>query len=130
MHGLGVTILCVLNQKHHEEGDDCRSGVDDQLPRVREMKRRSGDKPDENDKNGPAKRPGAASRVDERCAKQRNASLTTQKISRSFSFFFLSFAPVVFAMLTSLSHATPDLRAPTAWFGNSHAQTALISPMF
>jgi hypothetical protein len=42
------------------KGDDCCGGVDDQLPRVREMKRRSGDKPNNNYKHSTAKRPGAA----------------------------------------------------------------------
>src|SRR5262250_2365233 len=60
MNCFGVAILCVLNQKHHEERHDCRGGVDDQLPGGREMKSRSGDEPDENYKNGAAKRPSAA----------------------------------------------------------------------
>jgi hypothetical protein len=60
VHCFGVTVLRVLNQKHHEEGDDCCGGVDDQLPRVREMKRRSADKPNNNYKHSTAKRPGAS----------------------------------------------------------------------
>src|SRR5215468_496971 len=60
MHCFGVTVLRVLNQKHHEERDDCRGGVDDQLPGVREMKSRSGDEPNKNYQNGAAKGPGAA----------------------------------------------------------------------
>src|SRR5262245_1230632 len=60
MHGFGVTVLRVLNQKHHEERDDCRGGVDDQLPGVREMKSRSGDQPNKNYQNGATKCPGAA----------------------------------------------------------------------
>ncbi|MNG13535.1 hypothetical protein D3C84_972200 [compost metagenome] len=31
---VGVTVLRVLDQKHHEERDDGRRGVDDQLPGV------------------------------------------------------------------------------------------------
>jgi hypothetical protein len=34
MHRFGVPILGVLNQEYHEEGDNGRGGVDDQLPRV------------------------------------------------------------------------------------------------
>src|SRR5262249_54620409 len=60
MHCFGVTVLRVLNQKHHEERDDCRGGVDDQLPGVREMKSRSGDEPNENYKKGATKCRGAA----------------------------------------------------------------------
>src|SRR4029434_10004671 len=55
-----VPILSVLNQKYHEEGDDCRGGVYDQLPSVGEMKRRAGEDPNEDDERSPAKRPGAA----------------------------------------------------------------------
>ena len=60
VHCFGVTVLRVLNQKHHQERHDCRGGINDELPGVGEMKRRSGDNPDENDKNGAAKCPGAA----------------------------------------------------------------------
>src|SRR2546429_207503 len=58
MHRFGVTILGVLNQKYHEEGDDCRRGVYDQLPSVREMKCRASEDPDEDDEHRPAKGPG------------------------------------------------------------------------
>jgi len=35
-----MAVLCVLNQKHHEKRDDCRGGVDDQLPGIGKMKSR------------------------------------------------------------------------------------------
>ena len=34
VHGFGVAILRVLDQEHHQKGDDRRAGVDDQLPLV------------------------------------------------------------------------------------------------
>ncbi len=34
MHRLCVAVLCVLNQKHHQESDDGRAGVDDELPGI------------------------------------------------------------------------------------------------
>src|SRR2546430_9302126 len=43
---LGVAILCILNKKHHQEGDDGRGGGDDQLPSVTELEDRAGDDPD------------------------------------------------------------------------------------
>jgi len=49
VHRLRVAVLSVLNQKHHQEGNDRGSGVDDQLPGVGEMKRRPGDGPDRDD---------------------------------------------------------------------------------
>jgi hypothetical protein len=70
------------------------------------------------------------SNIDERRAKDRNASLTTQKISRSFSFFVLSPAPALFAMSLSLSRAAADLRAPPTCSSNGQAQSALISLPF
>jgi len=60
MHCFGVTILCVLNQKYHQECDNRRSSVDDQLPGVGKMKSRSRKKPDTNDKHSSSKCPGAA----------------------------------------------------------------------
>jgi len=32
--GLGVAVLGVLNQKYHQESDDRRAGVDDELPGI------------------------------------------------------------------------------------------------
>ena len=60
MHGFGVPILSVLDQKYHEERDYCRGGVYDQLPSVGEMKCRTGENPNENSKYSRGKRPGAA----------------------------------------------------------------------
>src|SRR3954447_18536274 len=38
MHGHGIPILRVLDQEHHQEGDDRCAGVDDKLPGVGEAK--------------------------------------------------------------------------------------------
>src|SRR5206468_3356912 len=46
MHCLSVAVLRVLNQKDHQKRDDCRGGVDDQLPGIGEMKHRTGQEPD------------------------------------------------------------------------------------
>src|SRR5437660_11003284 len=35
MDGTGIPILRILDQKDHEEGDDCRSSIDNKLPSVR-----------------------------------------------------------------------------------------------
>jgi hypothetical protein len=45
-----VTILGVLNKEHHQEGDDCRSSIDHQLPGVGEPKHWTGNSPNQNDK--------------------------------------------------------------------------------
>ena len=34
LHGRAVAVLRVLDQEHHQEGDDRGAGVDDQLPGV------------------------------------------------------------------------------------------------
>ena len=60
MHGFGVTILSVLNQEYHQEGDNGRGGVDDQLPRVGKMKSGTSEEPDGNNKHSSSKSPGAA----------------------------------------------------------------------
>ena len=60
VHCFGVTILCILNQKYHQECDNRCSGVDDQLPSVGKMKSGACEDPDTNDKHSSSKCPGAA----------------------------------------------------------------------
>src|SRR5260370_6237142 len=60
MNGLGVPVLRVLNQKDHQERDDCRGGIDDQLPGVGKMEHRSGQEPDYDYKYSSDKSPGAS----------------------------------------------------------------------
>ena len=45
LHGLGITVLRVLNQKDHKEGYDCRSRVDHELPCIRVVERRASCRP-------------------------------------------------------------------------------------
>lgn len=59
VHGLGITVLGVLNEEHHEEGDDGGAGVDDELPGVAVTKDRAGDGPDQDDASGEAEGRGA-----------------------------------------------------------------------
>src|SRR5947208_12061377 len=98
MHRFGVTILGVLNQKNHQKRNDGRSSIDDQLPRVGEMKDRAGEEPNNNNEHGTANAQALPSIMAERCAKTRNASLTTQKKSRSCSCCFSSAAWVLFTI--------------------------------
>jgi len=58
MHRLGVAILCVLDDEHHEKGNDRRSRVDDQLPCVREAEHQAADGPCDDDEAGEQKGPG------------------------------------------------------------------------
>src|SRR5260370_35305499 len=60
MHGFGVAGLRVLDQKHHEEGDDGCGGVDDQLPGIGEMKRWSGQNPYKDNQHSAGKSPRAS----------------------------------------------------------------------
>jgi len=46
LNGVTIAILGILNQKYHQERDDRRACVDDQLPRVAELKYRPCDAPD------------------------------------------------------------------------------------
>lgn len=90
MHCFGVTILGVLNQKYHEEGDDCRGGVYDQLPSVGEMKRRAGEDPNEDDEHRPAKGPGTAKHGG-RMARENSERITDNAKEIAFSLVFLKF---------------------------------------
>src|SRR5207248_8539298 len=60
MERLGVAVLRVLDEKDHEKSDDGRSGIDDELPGIREMERGAGGAPDDDDQDGRGKCPGAA----------------------------------------------------------------------
>src|SRR2546421_8481383 len=43
---LGIAVLRVLDQKHHEKRDDGRRGIDHQLPCVAEMEDRTAERPE------------------------------------------------------------------------------------
>src|SRR5262249_24057368 len=49
---LAVAVLRVLNDEHHQEGDDRRTGVDDQLPTVGVIEQRAGQGPADYDGAG------------------------------------------------------------------------------
>ena len=46
MEGFGVTVLSVLNEKDHQERNDRRARIHDELPRVREVKEWTTHSPD------------------------------------------------------------------------------------
>ena len=46
LYGVGVAILGILNQEHHEERNDRRPCINDELPCVAEAEERTGDDPD------------------------------------------------------------------------------------
>ena len=51
MHGTRITILRILKQENGEERYDSCAGVDDELPSVRIMKQRAGDRPTYDNEN-------------------------------------------------------------------------------
>src|SRR6266480_5273826 len=59
MNGFGIAVLGVLNQEHHEEGNDRGGGVDDELPGVGKMKSRPSEAPHGDDEHGSGKGPAA-----------------------------------------------------------------------
>src|SRR6266542_1930118 len=60
LHGLGVAVLCVLNKKHHQEGNDRGGCVDDKLPGIGKMERWPSKYPDQNHQHSPDKSPRGA----------------------------------------------------------------------
>ena len=50
LHCRAVAVLRVLDQEHHQEGDDGGAGVDDQLPGIGEAEDRAGRRPDHHDR--------------------------------------------------------------------------------
>jgi hypothetical protein len=57
---LGVPVLCVLDQEHHQKGHDRCAGIDHKLPGVAIAEDRTGNLLDESDKRGNHKRQGPA----------------------------------------------------------------------
>ena len=49
LNRLRISTLRVLNEEDHQEGDDRRSSIDDELPRIAEPEHGSGYEPDAND---------------------------------------------------------------------------------
>jgi hypothetical protein len=47
--GEGVAVLTLLDQEHHQEGDNGRAGVNGELPSVAETENRTGRRPCEHD---------------------------------------------------------------------------------
>ena len=60
MNCFGVPVLRILNQEYHQERDNGRAGINNELPGVRKMKRWSGRGPNYDDENGYRERPRAA----------------------------------------------------------------------
>jgi hypothetical protein len=98
INGFRVTVLRVLDEEYHEEGDDGRASIDNELPGVREVKCRAGQSPNANGNIANVKAHALPSKIDERRAKIRNESLTMQKKSRSSS-CSLSFSLSLFISL-------------------------------
>jgi hypothetical protein len=57
VNGAGVTVLRVLDQKHHEESDDGSASIDDELPGIGIMEVRPGDQPQRDDEQSREERP-------------------------------------------------------------------------
>jgi hypothetical protein len=53
-----VSVLRMLNQEHHQEGDNDRAGVDDQLSGIAQPEEGSGHGPARDDQNGQEERQG------------------------------------------------------------------------
>src|SRR5688572_28579740 len=52
MDRMGMTVLSILNEEHHEKCDDRRAGIDDQLPAFRKAVVRARYQPDEHEEKG------------------------------------------------------------------------------
>jgi hypothetical protein len=48
MERFGVAVLGVLNQEHHQEGYNCRRGIDDKLPSIGKVAKGTEGGPGEN----------------------------------------------------------------------------------
>ena len=79
-----VPVLRVLDQEHHEKGDDRRAGIDDELPRIGKVEDGSGDGPPEDDQNredeGPGRPHTARRQVGELTERSRGEVLKVREV--------------------------------------------------
>ena len=88
MDSFGIAVLGVLNQEHHQECDDGRARINNQLPGIRKMKRRSGHAPNYDDEN--RYREGPCATQNGRGIVRENAKCIpddTEEVPRSFALF-------------------------------------------
>ena len=71
LNRFGVAILGALNQKHHDERNDRRRCIDDQLPRVAETKQRTRQNPHQDGSKRQNKYGGAAAEAGGRLGEVR-----------------------------------------------------------
>src|SRR5687767_5399748 len=69
LHRLGIAVLGVLDDEHHQERDNGRGGVDDELPGVAEAEERSAQAPEHDRAHGEQECPWAP-RQDRNAARQ------------------------------------------------------------
>lgn len=130
MLGLGVTILGVLNQKHHQECDDGGGRVDDELPRVGKVKGWPRHNPKEDSKNGRSECPCAA--------KQNRRALrkTPKRIAYDAKEIAIMLIIIPFPCCGFLRHVTKSFARDSPFArttdGSSKGkrQSGLISPLF
>lgn len=67
LYGFAVAILRVLDQKHHQKGDDSSAGVDNKLPGVRKSEQGPGNTPDYDDSNRAQEDAGRTGEIGDSC---------------------------------------------------------------
>jgi hypothetical protein len=60
LNRFGVAVLGVLNEEDHQECDDGRSGIDDELPGIAVLKERAGHQPGQYHNHRPCEGQGTA----------------------------------------------------------------------
>jgi hypothetical protein len=124
MNCFGVAVLRILNQEYHQEGDNGRGGVDDQLPGVGKMKSGASEEPDSNHKHSSSKCPGAAENHG-RMARENTEHVADDAKEIAFLLAFSQFLDLGFIQRATLVFA-PDsqiarkeYRSPSASGGSS-----------
>ena len=108
MHRFRIAVLRVLNQEDHQEGDDGRAGIDDQLPRVGVMKSRAGQRPNDDDERWPRQRPRRCRGPTMFCGRKCRRRLAP---GRKSALIFRSLAVVFFTAALVGSRSKVPMRA-------------------
>ena len=59
MSRFGIAVLRILNEKDHQESNNCRYGINHEQPGIRILEGGAGYCPNDDDKHRSGKRPGA-----------------------------------------------------------------------
>jgi hypothetical protein len=103
VNGFGVTVLSVLDEKHHQERNDGRSGIDHELPGIGVVKQWAGDQPSHDYNRGQHKGPWRANGSGNPFSTETKHSMGAPAVERSGSMKISGLRTLLVHVVLSLS---------------------------